>query len=210
MFNWKNQPTKRKLLIKISKTSIYDWVPKTWFSTRNGAVQRMKISIWGQPVFLRDCCYLSLYVATSFYLSDDGVSHIVDTQEYLLHKSGQLSYFPFSPIGEIWEVHNMRGEESKSNWPLWHGLALALMWGGWSLVQHTRSLFLCSWCCQHCVPVSTATLQSTQQSIKINAMGLQYKTLVILYTLERRLRNISVTKKKGVSHVDIRGKTYQV
>ena len=41
-------------------------------------------------------------------------------------------------------------------------------------------------------------------------MGLQYKTFVILYTLERRLRNISVTKKKGVSHVDIRGKTYQV
>ena len=41
-------------------------------------------------------------------------------------------------------------------------------------------------------------------------MGLQYTTLVILYTLERRLRNTSVTKKKGVSHIDIRGKTYQV
>ena len=41
-------------------------------------------------------------------------------------------------------------------------------------------------------------------------MGLQYTTLVILYTLERRLRNTSVTKKKGVNHIDIRAKTYQV
>ena len=31
-----------------------------------------------------------------------------------------------------------------------------------------------------------------------------------MYTLEWRLRNISVTKKKRVSHIDIRGKTYQV
>ena len=31
-----------------------------------------------------------------------------------------------------------------------------------------------------------------------------------MYTSERRLGNISVTKKEGVSHIDIRGKTYQV
>lgn len=45
---------------------------------------------------MRDCCCLSLYVATSFYLSDDSVCHRADAQKYLLHKPRQFS-FPFSP-----------------------------------------------------------------------------------------------------------------
>ena len=104
MFNWKNQPTKWKRT-KISKTSIYDWVPKAWFGTRNGAVRRMKTSIWGQPVYVRDCCYLSLYIATSSYLSDDGVSHRADTQKHLLHKSGQLPFFFLLTTSSFFFLH---------------------------------------------------------------------------------------------------------